>query len=406
MENRTTFKVTKIILKQLNKNHEGKIYIQVVAHGSNNPKRISTGIWTSPSHWSAKKGEILKSDIDFQNKNFALNAIYSEILTVANDHNNPDFTPTYEKYKQLVEILKPAEVRARQHTAVDYFEQFVAFKELELTNKVSLRVYNCLLVNLNNFEKSNPVISLNDLNTKEFYFNFRNFLAKKLNDNTIYKTMSILSGFLKFLADRDVLITKPNIHRIGIKKYSPKHIALTKAELQAIIGLKLPAEDQKIIDTWVFEILTGLRYHDLATLNEAEIFGDHFTKRNKKTKVQIRVHLNPVALSILKKYNNVLPVPPNCVYNIRIKQILKENNIMCDAGDMVVTTKVVNGVDKQEKKLRVDMCSSHTARRTFCTLALSAGNTLNSIMASTGHTQLSSLSKYIVRVEPKFKDFV
>jgi integrase len=407
MENRIVFKVKKIILaKQLNKQGEGKIYVQVVARGGNNPKRISTGIWVSPLHWSVKKQEILKGDPGFEEKNFQVDAVFSEIFNVVNDVNNPDYQPTYQKYTQLKTILQPAEVRAKAHTAVQYFEQFLKYKELELINKFSVRVYLCTLANLKDYEKSNPPITLNDLNTKEFYFNFRNFLAKKQNDNTVYKRLAIMSGFLKYLGEKEIVITKPGIHKIGMHKYATRHIALTKSELQSIIELHLEPGQQAVIDCWIFEILTGLRFHDLATLHEAEFHNDYFTKRSKKTGVTIRVALNPVTKAILEKYNNVLPVPKIAKYNRLIRSILKKNNIMTNANEMVTITKVVAGVDQQEKKLRADCCTSHTARRTFVTLALSAGNTLNSIMSSTGHTTLSSLSKYIVKNEPKFKDFI
>ena len=67
-----------ILSKQIDKKGEAMVYVRLrrydpLSKKDIKEKKIPTNIRVNPKFWSAKKGEVLKGDLDFQKKNRTIN---------------------------------------------------------------------------------------------------------------------------------------------------------------------------------------------------------------------------------------------------------------------------------------------------------------------------------------------
>src|SRR5690606_20228421 len=95
--------------------------------------------------------------------------------------------------------------------------------------------------------------------------------------------------------------------------------------------------------------------------------------------------------TIFDKYQNVLPVISDVKYNQYIKEVCKIAGI--DTPTLITSWKGGKRID--EIKLKYELISSHTARRTFITRLLRKGLLPEQIMKITGHRNRRSFDEYV-----------
>lgn len=148
----------------------------------------------------------------------------------------------------------------------------------------------------------------------------------------------------------------------------PKIITLTPDELALLKKTNYKKNGWRIAnDLYMFQSYTGLSYIDVIDFNynrDVMIFnGKEFIYRFRKkgTKGETIVPLFINAKKILQKYNYELPKLSLDKYNKYIQEIAKDLKI--------------------EKHL-----TTHTARKTFATIKLNEGFTIESVAKMLGHT--------------------
>ena len=104
------------------------------------------------------------------------------------------------------------------------------------------------------------------------------------------------------------------------------------------------------------------------------------------------------ALRILKKYDLRLPTYTNQYFNRTLFEILKHHKLF---KEKIQKQEIRNGEPVVKYYLKRELITSHKARRSFITNANENKVSLSAIQASTGHTQLSTLSKYVKRKSNK-----
>jgi site-specific recombinase XerD len=161
--------------------------------------------------------------------------------------------------------------------------------------------------------------------------------------------------------------------------------ALTEEELQTMAGKQFPSDRlTNVRDIFLFSCFTGLAYADVKKLKRTEIStgidGDKwiFTKR-KKTDTPSRIPILPMALEILKRYEDhpaclikgiVLPILTNQKMNAYLKEIAD-----------------VCGIHKN--------LTFHIARHTFATtVTLSNGVPIETVSKILGHRSLRTTQHY------------
>jgi len=147
-------------------------------------------------------------------------------------------------------------------------------------------------------------------------------------------------------------------------------------------------------DVFVFQCGCGLRYGDILKITWANIQGDQIEIATSKTRKYVRIPLNRYTRFVIEKNrDSETPISPyaNQVQNRLIKQLGE----LIGMNQQKVKTKFVGNKQLQTFKQKCEMLSTHTARRTFITLALEKGMRPEVVMRITGHTKLSTLQRYI-----------
>ena len=171
-----------------------------------------------------------------------------------------------------------------------------------------------------------------------------------------------------------------------------ERVALTDQELQTMTTKEFSSDRlRNVRDIFVFSCFTGLAYSDIKKLRRSEIStgidGEKwiFTKR-KKTDTASRIPVLPVALEILKRYDDhpvcqikglALPI----LTNQKMNEYLKEIADVCDLN----------------KNL-----TFHIARHTFATtVTLSNGVPIETVSKMLGHRNLKTTQHYAKILDKK-----
>jgi integrase len=167
--------------------------------------------------------------------------------------------------------------------------------------------------------------------------------------------------------------------------------------MQVLIDFK-PVDkfEEKIIDLFVLNCYMGMRWSDFSTIEKGIFQNDaegntSYIKVNEKTEETIVIPVLPTAKRILEKYEYKLPKYTQQYFNRELKNILANHNLF--ETEIPKKKRQLGKIEPTNFKKR-ELISSHTCRRTFITLAVSANVPLNAIMLATGHTQLKTLQKY------------
>ncbi|MBF9239282.1 site-specific integrase [Hymenobacter sp. BT683] len=179
---------------------------------------------------------------------------------------------------------------------------------------------------------------------------------------------------------------------------APEVVYLTAAEKARLFALPLahiPYLEQTR-DIFLFECETGLRFSDVLALRAEQVTNDSLVLTTQKTGDLLKVPLSPVAQGILKRYagradGRALPVISNQKTNAHLKTLGKLARI-----DAPTTTSQHKGSERvATTRPKYELMGTHTARRTFVTLALEGGMRPETLMRITGHKDYKMLHRYL-----------
>ena len=154
-------------------------------------------------------------------------------------------------------------------------------------------------------------------------------------------------------------------------------------------------------DIFVVQCLCGLRYSDMIHIYKENIQedeeGKYIVLTTKKTMQRLKIYFNDRALHILEMWDYNLPHYKLEVMNRWLPEIAKQAGVK----GRVEVVRMVGSKRTVEHKEKWEVIKTHTARRTFITLMLEAGENTSTIRSITGHTQLSSFSRYVAVSDTK-----
>ena len=219
-----------------------------------------------------------------------------------------------------------------------------------------------------------------------------------LKPNTIGKENKNLKAFFNWCFDKNIT------NRFSTKCYTAimedvDKIYLTEDDLLAIEAVQLSEPSYQIVrDLFLIGCETGLRYSDFSRLTDHDIRNNELHIIPQKTKKSIgRKLIIPMSArfqQILSKYNGVLP-------NYEKNNLTKFNKIIreiCDAThlhDEIKFYREIAGKTITVTKKKFEEVTSHTCRRTFCTLKFLKGMPAQAIMKFSGHQSERSFLKYL-----------
>jgi integrase len=299
-------------------------------------------------------------------------------------------------------------------TLIDHYNNFIESKRIELQHSPSLKDYKSLLNALLDYQTTNNMtLTLNIINDKDFFNRFRNYLGTKhkngkskgeLNNNTVHKRFSSLKSFMSWIEEKEIFIFKHVLYKYKIQKFNTDFVTLNREEIRQLENLKIDNPYwQKIIDVFVCNCFMSLRFGDLQTFDKGKFIQDsdgdfYYQKQNEKTGKTIEVVITPTALKILQKYNFDLPRYTNQYFNRELFTILEHYKLF---GETVQKQELRDGKPVTKNYLKRELITSHTCRRSYITNCVTNKVSLNAIQASTGHSQLSTLSKYVKQMMNK-----
>lgn len=226
--------------------------------------------------------------------------------------------------------------------------------------------------------------------------------AKGLTNTTMQKEFTVIGGFLNWAAERGYCSNVERFKHSDVKlKNAPLNVVyLNWDELHKFYEYDFGEHGSlaAVRDVFCFCCFTSLRYSDVASLKRSQIFPDYIEVVTQKTGKRLRIELNKYSRAILEKYEGVaipddkaLPV----ISNQKMNDYLKEAAKMVGLDSPVTIVKYRNNIREEKTKPKYELISSHVARKTFVSNAVSMGIPPEVIMKWTGHASYESMRPYL-----------
>ena len=284
----------------------------------------------------------------------------------------------------------------------DCYDQFFAFTMSRWT-KGTQNHFHTLKKHLICFEKDVLKEKLLIKNVNEnIYQRFRDdFLVGvlKLKNSTSNNYLKKFKQFCEFAVKKNWITSKVLFEEFKrLIEAETFNIALKKFEVNALIELDLSENLRldRVRDLFLLEIYTGLRFSDISQLLE---LSDDVTKSitiyQKKTFGKAFIPKHDLLVGHLNKLKD------KNYKDLTDISLQKFNDYLKEIAQMIGMTSVHNwkiliGKDQISKSdFRYNLVTSHTGRRTFCTLALASNIIREKIMKVTGHKSYEDFSKYV-----------
>ena len=177
---------------------------------------------------------------------------------------------------------------------------------------------------------------------------------------------------------------------VRIKKHETDDVALTREEVELIASAELSGAKDRARDLFLIGVYSGQRWSDYSVFDKADVRNGLLYKRAKKTSSISKIPLHTKLKAILDKYDWNLPKISSQKFNVHIQQICKALEI----NDKIKFTHSKGNHKKEEIKEKWEKIGSHTARRTYITLASEGNVPDHFIMEITGIKDSNTLKKY------------
>jgi integrase len=222
------------------------------------------------------------------------------------------------------------------------------------------------------------------------------------SNSTAEKRLKILKTFL-LDCQRRGLITEVKLGKPAyLKKIEATHVALSGAELNRLESLDLAHHPRlaRVRDVFCFGCHTGLRFSDLCQLRPEHLQTLTDTVGQpvralvlpmQKTARRITVPLNAYASSIVERHG--LPLPT--LTNQRTNDYLKELCQLAGFSTPVVLEQMKGATRVQTAHPKHELITTHTARRTFATLARERGMPWEVLRDCLGHRSIAETERYV-----------
>ncbi|NUM51888.1 MAG: tyrosine-type recombinase/integrase [Flavobacteriales bacterium] len=386
--------------------------ILLVFNFDNQRIKVSTGLSISASLWNTKSQRVREllefpSNIEINQK---LEDQQNLILKLYAKHRSEGVMPDANGLKnEFLQFQDNPSKILKMPTFWDHFENFIDFKRRELRE---IKDYNnALRKHLKKAEEkyNKPLsygaiknLSSGFIETLEHYLAYEAINStgeKGMTTNSVGKQLKNLKVFLNWSFDRDIF-PRFSLRHIICKTEEVDNIYITEKELESLVKLKLTDSNEKTVrDLFIIGCETALRFSDFTRLSKEHIKQNEIHIRPKKTQGKVANNKVVIPIStrlqkILEKYNYN---PPNfdagkvTDFNKTIRDLCEKAEI----NDNIIITKKIAGKTSETTFKKFQLVSSHTCRRTFCTLKFLDKMPAQIIMRFSGHKTDRAFLKYL-----------
>lgn len=319
-------------------------------------KYISTGIKLFPKEWS-DKSRVVNHPLSLE-YNTQIEWQMADIMRRLREMQE-------NGYIDLNEVT--AEGDNIQYTLIEYMQKCID----ELSSESTKRNYLTVLNKLRIYGKFSTLQSVDVYKVMRFNQWMRNC---GLKGSSRKAELHILSAVLNRAVNEN-LIDKNPMSNFKFDRVEPaKRKYLTEEQLRQIEEY-VPKKkyESDAIDVFLFQCYTGMSYTDVNALTPDSVIvtnGNYYIRTNRvKTSVEYKIKLLPTPLKIWLKHNGKLPIRTAPLYNRHLNLI--------------------------EKRIGLTQhITTHVARHTFATLALSKGVRIEVVSKMLGHTNIKTTQIY------------
>ena len=360
------------------------------------PFDISTGKYVEEFKWSAETYRIKGNSEEARTINNHLEKLNSKVFETEKQlflHNielnfrnfKNEHTGKQERSRMLIPIFEEHNRKMKELIGLEYapgtYERYVT--SLKHTKDFLLWKYKLSDINIEKIDHA-------FITDYDFYLR----TERKCANNTVIK---YVKNFHKIINQclANGWIGKDPFVNYKVKLREVVREFLTDSEIETIINKDLHFERLGVVrDIFIFSCFTGLAYIDVKQLSRDNISigidGEKWIFKNRqKTETISKIPLLPMAMEILKKYenyplclnrNSLLPI----MSNQRMNSYLKEIATLC--------------------KINKDL-TFHIARHTFATtVTLTNGVPLETVSKMLGHTSIKTTQHYAKIVDKKISN--
>lgn len=286
-------------------NSDGKCQLLLFVNQKAQRKRLPLGIYVNPKQWDRKKQLIKEKNQCDTDTNLMISNIKSKIS---------DIKVVYRLTDRILNIENFVHEFTNDMPRGNFVKFF--YKVLhERKNTISKATHDKERAVCRKLEEYKPVILFTDIN-QQFFFDYRNFMAKKKNKRTTRNgNIKIIKKYLRFASKFGIKLPI-DINEIKAGKTTGEKSFLDSFEVKKCYSYYMSdfiPENQKIaLGYFLFGCFTGLRFSDIMQQSRNTLKTNVFTFKHVKTGKIQTVELNKKAVSLInncdklfiKKYSN------------------------------------------------------------------------------------------------------
>ncbi len=410
-------------IRQDKLNQEGNAPISCMVSISQQRKRIATELSIPPCNWDKSKQKaiyrskkeiskisgsdspsifLMESDID--RINGLLEKIRSKLNFIEDGFRLNDKTYTVEdilsnyQSNQLSTGTKAIEKpKSILPTVPEFIDTYIERNKASRAKR-SLGVYSQLKKHLEDFETWSAMKVTFDRIGLSFFEELQNYLIEhkaSLNNITIAKQLSTLKTLLGYARKHGIEMNQ-SFRDFTIKRQKLEVITLSEGEFKALkeADLKGVSRHEKARDIFIFLCATSMRFSDYDQFKREHIKGQTIQLTMKKGSKLWEIPLNPDSLSILEKYKDLAEPLPK-ISNPKLSKYIKEVCAVAKINEPVEIVRYKGAEPIREVFKKHELVSAHTGRKTFCTLSLERGASVETVMKWSGHESYASFKRYV-----------
>lgn len=409
-------------LKEPSSSQPTLIYLRVNGGTYTIRLKYSTGLKITPSDWNFDTQRAFTRSKSLQDKqvikdiNLQLERYDMAVSEIISSCINAGQVVTQEIIKtrldakpelHLVRWKKPKSEITRSENLLDFISQFLSEategKRLipETGKKYALNTiksFQGTMKYLQSFNQTTRYKLTFDALNERFYQHLSTYLiASNLSQNSIGNVTKNLKTLLA-LAYKEGYHQNRSYEGFKARSESTTAVYLTLDDLDKLYRLDLSNRKalDRTRDLFLVGCYTGLRFSDWNKVlpeNLKEINGQMVLKvRPTKTDMPVAIPVRSNLATILSKYGGQLPAPvSNQKTNFDLKEIMK----LAGIDESITISRTIGGIRSNEVLYKSELVSTHTARRTFATLAILGGVADRLVMKMTGHKSEASFRRYL-----------
>ncbi len=270
---------------------------------------------------------------------------------------------------------------------LDHFDEFIKNLEDSGRKPQSIEIYKQIKKHIEVYEDKHGKLNLKDGNEK-FFRAFKNFMKDLgLQDTTINRRLKALKSYLFYLHNYSLLEFDRKINDMKLDTSgSDNFYTLSLEEVKKLYEHKFEDPTLTYIrDIFIFQCMTSFRISDVLTLKPYHIKDDIIEKSSVKIpSAKYVVALNSISKEIWERNGENLGHFSMALIILRIKEMLQKSELFNEVIE-------IDGVRQEKWKF----ITSHTGRKTFITIMIQKGATLDQLMSMTSHKTISVLTRYI-----------